>query len=301
MDLEVLALRIAHTPADPGVRETRWKDILQGRKRADAEADVAAEVWEKLCGQLPYDVEAAWHAVPEMHALRSATAVNAHERDKVRDLIEELCVDATLADGVVASRKARVAHKLHEESWSYSEIDAVFLFAVLLKLKRIHGHLRKRGTFVDCGSGFGKNAFVAAIAHPWQRIVGIEALDALCLGAEALLERFHDHTLPRLRSKDQGDRDDTDIEFVRGDFLTMDLVLTGTLIYADLTCLNSGQLVAFRALVDEVTHGTVVVTLTRPLLSEKFFLLWQEQAPTSWGHTQAFVWERKPPPPEEDP
>lgn len=302
--LEVLWLRLLHTPAEPGVRANRWKDVLDGRKRSGSKEDegsLSAEDWEKLCGPLASDVEAVWAAMPDLHASRMQTSevVAVQEAHRATELVAELCAEAhTFDDALADSRRGRLERRLFDESWSYSECDHEWFMSLLLKLKRIHGHLglARSGTFVDCGSGYGKNCFIATLAHSWQRCIGIESIETLHRGARALLERYNEVAANHLSDKERDERDYMEIEFINENFFTHDIVLTGSLIFVDLTSCHPAHVDAFHKLADEVTHGAVVVTLTRPLVSDRFFLLWEEDARTSWGPTRAFVFERKPPP-----
>lgn len=274
--LEMLWMRLQHSPAEPGV--DRWEAVMGGDRDA---------VDMELRGPLSFDLETAWRSMPAMHALRDKF----EEEHPVSSVVDKIF---DFQEGLDVSRQGRWKEKLYEENWSYSEVDSTWLFSLFGKLKRIHGHFQipNSGTFVDCGSGSGRNVFVAALAHSWQRCVGIEAVSALHERAQYLLkERYREVTKENKKL-------DEIVEFVQEDFLSRDafyVIATATLIYCDLTCCNPAQLEIFRALADDVTQGTVVVTLTRPLVSDNFFLLWQDpEAQTSWGKAAAFVYERKP-------
>lgn len=305
-DLEVLWLRLINTPAEPGILLTRWSDILIGKKRSEyrehkkGKHGLSKEHWEKLCGPLSFDIETVWKALPQMHAycVGNSEVVDVEVAQKVRIFLQDLRGKAHTFDNALAvSRNARLQQRLFDESWTYSECDSEWFLSILLKLKRIHGHLQRprTGTFIECGSGFGGNVFVAALAHSWQRCIGIEAIDSLCKGAEALQQRYTVIAHERLTIHERKERSDLEILFINDDFLELDIILSGSLIYADLTCFNPEQVHAFRKLIDEVPHGTVIVTITQQLVSKHFILLWSEEAQTSVGQAPAYVYERKPP------
>lgn len=304
-DLEVLWLRLINTPAEPGILSTRWSDILIGKKRSDyrqqkkGKRGLSKEDWDKLCSPFSFDIETVWKALPLMHAYRvgKSAVVDPEVAQKVRIFLQELRGKAhTFEDALAVSRKARLQKRLFDESWTYSECDSEWFLSVLLKLKRVHGHLQlpRTGTFIECGSGFGSNIFIAALAHSWQRCIGIEAIESLCKGAETLRQRYTVIVHEQLTIQERKERSDMEILFINDDFLALDIVLSGSLIYADLTCFTPAQVEAFRKLADEVTHGTVIVTITQQLVSNHFILLWREEARISAGQAPAYVYERKP-------
>jgi len=175
-----------------------------------------------------------------------------------------------------------------------------FFASVLLRLRRVFGHLKvpNAGSFVECGSGLGKNVYVAALTHSWRRCVGVEKLEAFTEIAKRLQPRFNDVTCASLTQHQRDERDEEALEFVCGDFFDdPEFFVTATLVYADLTCVPLDGLLRFTALVADLATGAVVVTLSRALDTDALFLLWSQAAVrTSWGRTTAYVYERKPPP-----
>ena len=69
------------------------------------------------------------------------------------------------------------------------------------------------------------------------------------------------------------------------------------MVYADLTCFNPELTARFCDLSRELSHGAVVITLSKRLTdfgADHLFLLWEEPAETNWGETVLYVYERKP-------
>ena len=184
-----------------------------------------------------------------------------------------------------------------------AEVDVVFVMNTLLKLRRVFGHLKlaNRGIFLEAGSGPGKNVYVAALTHSWQRCVGIDMRQSFTDHATRLKLRFDDDTCSFLTEKQRQERDNDSIDFVCGNFFDTDLLVTASVVYVDLTCMPSDPLRRFTNMLDDLATAAVVITLTRPLDTSKFFLLWTDpHVATSWGTTTAFIYERKPPTGDDD-
>ena len=126
-------------------------------------------------------------------------------------------------EGEELSRRARAEQRKHGVEWSYSETDAVFLAEIVLKLKRLHGHLlAPGGVLVELGCGLGKVSFGAVMAHAFERVLGFEALPQLHEGAEALARRFVERCLPTLSAAERSARKELRIEVLCADFLLDD-------------------------------------------------------------------------------
>ena len=188
-----------------------------------------------------------------------------------------------------------------DEYWSYGEVDLGVFAGILMKLKRIHGHLGKEGigTFVDCGCGLGKTVLAAVLCHSWEKAAGIEGLQTLVDGATVLLERFQETVYPTLSDKEQEARQDMELSVTHDDFFADDSWLAGTCVFVDLTCFNPELVRRFADFSQELSHGSVVISLSKRLdFAVHLFLLFEEEAECSWGATHVYVYERKPNPEE---
>lgn len=306
-ELLQLASRMATVPAEPGVFLDRWPFIISGRPMARPANDASVPLREaaKPVVRLLKTPAECWAAVPAAHALAlrnssSKGVVTEEERVRVAGVVEQLTRDSySFEEGEELSRRARAEQRKHGVEWSYSETDAVFLAEIVLKLKRLHGHLlAPGGVLVELGCGLGKVSFGAVMAHAFERVLGFEALPQLHEGAEALARRFVERCLPTLSAAERSARKELRIEVLCADFLLDDSwLMAGTCVFCDLTCFNPQLSARLYSLAAELAHGAVLVTLSRPLggrAAEAFFLLWQETALTNWGETTAFVYERKP-------
>lgn len=292
--VEKLAARVASIVAEPGERPKRWTSIVAGKRRSEfvrtnakgkeTVKEGVSRGWELLCGPLGITEAEAWAALPQVRCDIDSERVN-----RLAALLGDLYADD---NSLSLSRNERRDRYLYDETWSYSEVDASSFLRVLFKL-RVHGHLKKpgKGVFVDCGSGVGKNVFLASMVHTWERCIGIEGLTSLANAADGLKQRFKDIVLPKLDSAQE-----PDLSFITTNFLEERLLVSATLVYADLTWLSPPQFDTLQSMFDDLTHGAVVITLGQPLDSDAFFLLWRDKtARTTWGTAPAFVYERKPP------
>lgn len=294
--VEMLAARIAFVVAEPGERPKRWRNIVAGRNRSEfvrtnakgkeTVKEGVSRGWELLCDPLGLTEAEAWAALPQVRR-----DIDSERVSRLLALLDDLYADRSLESRLSMSRNERRERRLYDETWSYSEIHPQCFLGLLLKL-RVHGHLRKpgKGVFVDCGSGFGKNVYCASMVHTWERCIGIEGLTSLANAADGLKQRFKDVVVPKL------DLREPDLSFITTDFLEERLLVSATLVYADLAWLSEPQFDALQSMFVDLTHGAVVITLARPLDSDAFFLLWRDDAAqTTWGTAPVFVYERKPP------
>ena len=304
-DVARLARRVREVAVEVG--QDRWPELLRGRKRTEFQRsneedeeeaqEPPPEDWELLCGPLSMSLEEAWALMPRIHEM-AGDVVNPEEEENMREWIDELYVDAK--SGKEAAKEERIQRKLFDEVYSHAETDVVFVANIFWKLRRIFGHIKvpNTGIFVDCGSSRGKNVYVAALLHSWQRCLGIDILQSLTDVAEGLTARFDDVTCSYLTQHQQDERDSSpeSLQFLCADiFASTEILIPASFVYADLTCIPLEALTRFKALLNDLAPAAIVVTLTRPLDDDCFILLWKDhRAPTTWGVTTAYVYERKP-------
>ncbi|KAH8076847.1 histone methylation protein DOT1 [Aureococcus anophagefferens] len=314
-ELDYLERRIRATPADVGVALDRWVLIAHSPTPApppplDPNADPAAppppEPPPIPSPIIHRSLMEVWAAVPLVHARvmdkRGHEIWRNSDQERLRKRIEEIATEAhTPEDAREMSRKERADEMFLDEYWSYGEVDLGVFAGILMKLKRIHGHLGKEGigTFVDCGCGLGKTVLAAVLCHSWEKAAGIEGLQTLVDGATVLLERFQETVYPTLSDKEQDARQDMELSVTHDDFFADDSWLAGTCVFVDLTCFNPELVRRFADFSQELSHGSVVISLSKRLdFAVHLFLLFEEEAECSWGATHVHVYERKPNPEE---
>lgn len=313
-EFEYLEKRLRQVPADPGVALDRWVLIAHAPTIApapppalDADPDAPPPLPPPPIPSplLHRSLPEVWSVIPALHdrvmKAKGSNVWRSSDEERIRTKISEIDLEAhTLSDAIDMSKKERADEMMLDEFWSYAEIDIGFFAGLLMKLKRVHGHFQRDGigTYVDCGSGLGKTCMAACLMHSFERCMGIEGLNSLVDGAQVLLERFQSTTYPMLSEKEQEARQGMELSFAHDDFFADDTWLAGTCVYIDLTCFNPMLVARFVDFSQELSHGTVLISLSKKLVAVHLFLLWEEEAETSWGTTRVYVYERKPPPEE---
>lgn len=137
--------------------------------------------------------------------------------------------------------------------------------------------------FYDLGAGVGKPVLAMAMVFQVRASVGIECLPAL-------------HAVSRRQIRRLGQLQEYGvvserIDFLNGDFLAMPIV-KANLVFINATAFL-GELWDRMSMHLETLHpGSQVVTISKPLKSEKYRLLHQTYVLMSWGVAHAFIQER---------
>eukprot|EP00441_Pelagodinium_beii_P038273 CAMPEP_0197648282 /NCGR_PEP_ID=MMETSP1338-20131121/27660_1 /TAXON_ID=43686 ORGANISM="Pelagodinium beii, Strain RCC1491" /NCGR_SAMPLE_ID=MMETSP1338 /ASSEMBLY_ACC=CAM_ASM_000754 /LENGTH=483 /DNA_ID=CAMNT_0043222257 /DNA_START=64 /DNA_END=1515 /DNA_ORIENTATION=+ len=96
---------------------------------------------------------------------------------------------------------------------AYSELDFLTVNKLLTLIKEKCGPLYpSKGQFLDFGSGAGKVCVAAALAHPFEKVVGVEVLQSMNDAANAALPKYTEAALPEGVIKPE-------IQFIKGDFV----------------------------------------------------------------------------------
>ncbi|CAJ1371947.1 unnamed protein product [Effrenium voratum] len=121
-----------------------------------------------------------------------------------------------------------------------------------------------QGVFLDFGSGCGKNCLAAALLHPFQKVVGIEALQSLNDIEAAVQAKYAEAELPEGLVKPE-------ISFVKGDFVSeFDTLLEtiapeATFVVATATTFGDPEMQAVAKLAQKMPQGASLFTVTQKL------------------------------------
>ncbi|CAE7186471.1 Stard7 [Symbiodinium pilosum] len=121
-----------------------------------------------------------------------------------------------------------------------------------------------QGVFLDLGSGVGKNCLAAALLHPFQKIIGVEALQSLNDVETAVQAKFAEVELPEGMTKPE-------LSFVKGDFVAeFDSVLETiapevTFAVVVATTFGDPEMQAVAKLAQKMPEGASLVTVTQKL------------------------------------
>ncbi len=180
-------------------------------------------------------------------------------------------------DGFALSNRAR--QKQDAIEYTYGEIE--FLpFIALLSLVRPDGET----VFYDLGSGIGKAVLACAMVYPVHKSVGVELLPELYLGAcnQAKLLATYPNYVEKTKK----------IEFILGNFLEVDLN-EATLIFINSTTIFGSVWEDLCARINNLPQLNTVITTSKILISNNFFVTNHTKIEMSWGVVDAYIHTRK--------
>lgn len=179
-------------------------------------------------------------------------------------------------DGFALSRAARSTQDAM--AYVYGEIDFLS-FIALLSLT----HPNKHTVFYDLGSGVGKAVIACAMVFSVRKSSGIELFDALhsvaheCRAALSCLPNYHDKM--------------NNVHFVCDDFFQADFH-DATLIFINATAFFGDDWIALSQKVGRVPCCETVITTSKPLKTDVFYVSRITEVTMSWGCVCAYIHER---------
>jgi len=165
----------------------------------------------------------------------------------------------------VEERKA--SEKAEDLSLTYGELDFSIVNNLITMLKGQHTRLYAgQGIFLDLGSGCGKACVAAALAHPFEKVVGIETLACLDEAAQKSNDKYKEAALA-------GDPppEKAPIEFIKGDFVAdlaeklEPLAPQIAVAVAVASCYGEQQMEAIAKLADKMADNAIFVTYSQVL------------------------------------
>lgn len=186
-------------------------------------------------------------------------------------------------EGYPLSHQARNRLGTEDRSLTYGEVMAEGFLEVLDKAAPRAGE-----TFYDLGSGTGRAVFLAAMAHPFGRLVGIEFLDTLHQAAVAVSARFDAEVRPHLSAP----RKDAAIELRGGDFLEADLSDAGV-IFMQSNCFEPPLMKALVKKFEAVPAGVRILALGQFLNAPHLDLEETGPCELGWGSSFFALYRRR--------
>jgi hypothetical protein len=168
----------------------------------------------------------------------------------------------------LASIEERKANgKEEDSSLTYGELDFTTVNDLITMLKNQHTRLYAgQGIFLDLGSGCGKACVAAGLAHPFEKVIGVETMACLDEMAQKANEKYKEATLAGEPPPEK-----PEIQFIKGDFVAD---LTATLepfapqiavCIAVATCYGEEQLNALANLAGKMSDNAIFVTFSQGL------------------------------------
>jgi len=203
--------------------------------------------------------------VEERKPIPPLTEEEVEERSKVWD---DVFAEYPANKVKLASIEERKANgKEEDSSLTYGEVDFGTINNIITMLKNQHTRLYAgQGIFLDLGSGCGKACVAAALAHPFEKVIGVETMACLDEVAQKANEKYKEAALT-------GDPppEKPEIQFIKGDFVA-DLAATLEPFAAQIavcvavaTCFGEEQLNALANLAGKMSDNAIFVTFSQGL------------------------------------
>jgi SAM-dependent methyltransferase len=198
---------------------------------------------------------------------------------------KKLAASVPVAVGRARSRKERLAKNLSSADLTYSEVTLELMQSVFATLKKLRLVVRKKGRFLDLGSGTGKAVLLAAMLHPFESCVGVEVLSGLHETSMELLERFNTvvaKTLPHPTPR---------VEFVLGDLAEV-AWQDASVLFINMTTFTEPLVDAIKEAASGMPRGTVCITVTKHLHTSAWELLHVSELPLNWGTSNVYIQQK---------
>ena len=206
-------------------------------------------------------------------------------------LYAQLYQDTDAKTGKKVSRKERDEHNYRDTGLVYGEVDFAAFAEVLVRLQAFGVLLPRKSDdnsplpkFVDFGCGIGKAVFTAALVAQWRECKGMEILTGLYEFCEDLLEKWHREIHDQLPEE----RQETEIVFTRGDATALSWA-DADVAFCNSTCFSGELMELLAEKANLMKDGSVFITTTKELPSEKYFLLEKGGIYQSFGNGTVFL------------
>lgn len=192
----------------------------------------------------------------------------------------------TLSDGKQLSRGDRSAMQLDSISLTYGEIEFVPYYSILRRACLEYWASTELPIYYDLGSGTGRAVFASHLSQDFASCEGIEILSGLF---ESSLEiqklynssfqgiiRWNVSPAVRLHCNSILDHDWSN----------------GDIVFANSTCFDSSLMEKLSKKAEELKPGSVFISFTKSLSSDKFTVVDKCKYTMSWGPATVFVHRR---------
>lgn len=180
-------------------------------------------------------------------------------------------------DGFKLSRQARLPRDAME--YTYGEIEFIPFIALLSLINP-----DENTVFYDLGCGVGKAVLACAMVYPVKQSIGIELFPELyqcaCQQAQLLAEQIDYANKAK------------NIHFMLSDFLTANLE-EATLIFINATAFMGTTWEKLCQKIHELAQVDIIITTSKPLISELFIPKIHTNVQMSWGSVSAYIHYRK--------
>ncbi|DBA04163.1 TPA: LOW QUALITY PROTEIN: hypothetical protein N0F65_004271 [Lagenidium giganteum] len=179
------------------------------------------------------------------------------------------------------SQEARQSANIIKSSFVYGEIS---FFPFVDVLRWIAPQLPPNAVLYDLGAGIGKAVIAAALIHPFQRVIGIEALEPLVACADKRAASYN--KLPNSA------RLCVDVDFQLGDFLQLPWA-DGDIVFCHGTCYSDAEWNGISLAAEQLKQGAFFVSASMVLHTALFEVVRSLQVKMSWGTCTFYIHRRR--------
>jgi predicted RNA methylase len=175
--------------------------------------------------------------------------------------------------------KTEVKH--NKKELTYGEVSPEAFYTILKSLP-----FKSNGVFYDLGSGTGKAVILAALLFNFSKCVGIELLEPLHNAAQDIQLRFEKEIQSLIHNYEE-----KKIEFICEDFLFYDFS-DANIIFTHSTCFTEDLWVKLTEKFEQLKNDTLIITVTRTLISENLQLIKTREYGMAWGRATVHIYKK---------
>eukprot|EP00752_Nemacystus_decipiens_P015160 g13505.t1 len=256
-----------------------------------AGAEEGQEAEYKHCSLSKYEVFSLMRRVHDRAGAAVTEVEDAvEEMERAEQMVAKLYEHLPAQTLKEMSQQSRIKANQRQDSLVYGEMDLAHFLKVMVKLKRIHGHMISiGGSFWDLGAGSGKLVIAAAMMHNFESSYGVECLEDLRAASRPVLDRWKKEEAPKVSSVKAKIR----VDFIFADAMKQEgWVAEATLLFVH-TNFSAQNVVEIRRKAGSMKVGAICLSVSLAAVdNEKWGLLAVEPIQTSWGSTKLYVHEK---------
>lgn len=203
---------------------------------------------------------------------------------EAQHLFDHLFSLCSLEEGKKLSNNERKEKKLSQGSLTYGEIDFVSFCTILRKV--CCGNNVSQKVFIDLGSGTGRAVVAARLMEDFAVCEGMELLESLHSASTNVLKFFESSGKQFLHYSSP-----TEVRVSHESILTYDWS-HGDVVFANSTCFDAALMQSISQQAEKLKAGSILISFTKSLVSDKFELLERCKFTMSWGPATVFIHRR---------
>lgn len=206
----------------------------------------------------------------------------------MHDYLPKMYDKHSLERGKRVSQKERDDRGITDEAYAYGELDPNTFVSIYNKVTAAYGFWIKKAIFFDLGCGVGNLVYCAAFQGRFDKVGGIDAIEALLDRGEKRMPRWN-----RFSKGFPKEIKRTKFMWEHADYLeSPDPWRDATFVLLHWTALNKEQLDRAGDCLAQLREGAIVVSFTTPVANSDFEILVKDTCEVSWGQAVFYVQEK---------